>query len=91
MSSTVRPRPVLIYTAVVVGLQTFLALGGSSERIDEDVLWWLQALLAVGSAVGGALLQGVVTPLSDPMSKDGRPLIPAPPATVPLARVSTLR
>ena len=71
-----RPRPVVIYGAVVAGLQALLGAGDLLNVIPDSVARWLQLTLVVLVAVGGALVvQAKVTPLSDPQDDRGVPLV----------------
>jgi hypothetical protein len=79
-----RPRPVLLYGAVVAALQAVLSMADLSNLVPEKVIAILNMVLIILLAVGGALfVQGQVTPLSDPQASDGRKLVPSPPAEVP--------
>jgi hypothetical protein len=78
-----RPRPVLIYGALVAGLQALLSFAGLTDLLPERAIMILNLVLVVLLAIGGALfVQTQVTPLSDPQASDGRKLVPSPPATV---------
>lgn len=78
-----RPRPVLIYGALVAGLQALLSTADLANLLPEKVIDILNIVLVVLLAIGGALfVQTKVTPLSDPQASDGRALVPSPPATV---------
>lgn len=72
-------QPVLIYGAVVAALTTFLSVAGLTDRVPENVVFWLGVALAVLTAAGGVIVRGQVTPLVEPTTKDGRPLVPSPP------------
>lgn len=76
-------QPVVIYGAVVAALTAFLSVAGLTDRVSDDVVFWLGVALAVITAVGGVVVRGQVTPLADPTAKDGRRLVPTPPARVP--------
>lgn len=76
-------NPVLIYSAVIAALSAFLGVAGLTDRVPENVVFWLGVALAVLTAAGGVVVRGQVTPLADPTAKDGRPLVPSPPAEVP--------
>jgi hypothetical protein len=74
-----RPRPVVVYAAVMAGLAAVLGFGGLADLIPAVAIAWLTLATAVISAVGGVLVQGVVTPLSDPRDAEGRRLLPSGP------------
>lgn len=79
-----RPRPVLIYGALVAGLQALLSAADLGNLMPQKTIAILNIVLIVLLAVGGALfVQTKVTPLSDPQAADGRTLVPSPPAKVP--------
>lgn len=72
-----RPRPVLILFAISAGIAAIIGTAGATEVLPKQVVAWLIILNAVLTAVGGALVQDLVTPLSSPISADGVPLVPA--------------
>lgn len=72
-----RPRPVLIYAAVMAGLTALTGYAGLDQLIPSQAVAWLALATVVVGAVGGALVQGQVTPLADPRAKDGGPLVAA--------------
>ena len=76
-----RPRPVLIYAAVMAGLSAVTGYAGLDQLIPSQAVAWLALVTVVTGAVGGVLVQGRVTPVADPRAVDGRPLVPNP-ATV---------
>lgn len=78
-----RPRPVLIYAAAMAGLTALTGYAGLDQLIPAQAVAWLALVTVVVGAVGGVLVQGQVTPLSAPQAKDGRQLVPTPPARVP--------
>ncbi|MEU5950526.1 hypothetical protein ABZ793_33995 [Micromonospora sp. NPDC047465] len=80
---TSRPRPVLIYAAVMAGLTTLTGYAGLDQLIPAQAVAWLALVTLVVGAVSGVLVQGQVTPLSSPQASDGRALVPTPPARVP--------
>jgi hypothetical protein len=83
-SSLRRPRPVLIYAAIVAGLQAFLGVAGLTDLMPSRTVAIVSLVSVVVSAMGAALLQGVVTPLSAPQDGRGRPLLPEWTATAPV-------
>lgn len=80
-----RPRPVLLYAALMAALAALSAGGYALGILPPAALAWITLASIVASAVGGVLVQGAVTPLSAPQDGRGRPLLPA--ATI-LNRVS---
>lgn len=74
-----RPRPVLVFGAVIAGLSVLSESADALDLLPGPVLPWVRLTLAVATAAGGALwAQARVTPVKDPVGDDGRPLIPAP-------------
>lgn len=76
-------EPVAVYTALVAALTALLAIPDLGEHISPGVRFWLGVALAVLIAVGGVLVRGQTTSLAEPTARDGRPLVPSPPAEVP--------
>jgi hypothetical protein len=71
-----RPRPVLIFAALVAGLNAFTAAGDLLNVLPPKAVTYVALISVVGAAVGGVLVQGVVTPLSAPQDGRGQPLVP---------------
>lgn len=71
-----RPRPVLVLSAVMAGLAAFLGFAGLSDLMPKVVIAYVSLGTAVLGAVGGVLVQGVVTPLTSPRDKSGTRLVP---------------
>lgn len=77
MSVTNRPRPVLIYGAVLAVLTVLTTSADATDLLPDSVLLWLRLATAIVVALGGALfVQARVTPTSDPRDDDGTPLRP---------------
>ncbi|HEU4541757.1 MAG TPA: hypothetical protein VFR23_11585 [Jiangellaceae bacterium] len=72
-----RPRPVLILFAVSAGIAAIVGTAGATDVLPKQLISWLIIADAVLTAVGGVLVQDLVTPLSAPVSSDGVPLVPA--------------
>lgn len=68
-------RPVVIFTAITVGLQTLLGAAGIGDLLDARLLAWLLVANAVLTAVGGVLTSNSTTSLADPRDERGRPLM----------------
>lgn len=82
-----RPRPVLIFGAVIAGLSVLSESADALDVLPGAVLPWVRLALAVATAVGGALyVQTRVTPVSDPRTADGTPLIPVRDRTIQARR-----
>lgn len=82
--SSGRPRPVLIYAAVMAGLTTATGYAGLDQLIPSGAVAWLALVTLVVGSVGGVLVQGQVTPVSDPRDQYGRRLaVPAPGISYP--------
>jgi hypothetical protein len=74
-----RPRPVLIYAAVMAGLTALTGYAGLDQLVPAAAVSWLALLTVVAGAIGGVLVQGQVTPVSDPRDRYGRRLVaPSP-------------
>lgn len=74
-----RPRPVLVFGAVIAVLSVLSESADALDVLPPAVLPWVRLALAVATAVGGALwAQSRVTPVADPRDGEGRRLIPAP-------------
>ena len=72
-----RPRPVVIYGTVMAVLAVVNESADAADILPEQVFPWLRLGIAVATAIGGALwTQTKVTPLSDPQTNDGVPLVP---------------
>jgi hypothetical protein len=72
-----RPRPVLIYGAVIAALETLLGIADLGDMLPEKVIDWLRIVVVVLVAIGGAFgVQSRVTPLSAPQDASGTPLVP---------------
>ena len=78
-----KPRPVLIFGGVLAGLTAVTTYADVENMIPGTVLNWIRLGTAVGAVVWTFYVQSVVTPLSQPVAKDGRTLVPSPPAEVP--------
>lgn len=78
-----RPRPVVILGAVIAALTAITTYADIENVIPNPALNWIRLGTVVLSAVGAVYVQGQVTPLSAPRAKDGRILVPSPPAEVP--------
>lgn len=76
-------EPVAIYTALVAALTALLAIPDLGDHVSPTIRFWLGVVLVILVAGGGALVRGQTTSLADPTAKDGRPLVPSPPAEVP--------
>lgn len=80
---TARPEPLLTRAAVVTiigtlaGLLVHFAGGHVSAWLDTNKDWIAGAVVAVGPILTGLLTRPHVTANSDPVAKDGTPLIPA--------------
>jgi hypothetical protein len=72
-----RPRPVLILGMVVAALTAVTTYADVENVIPNPALNWIRLGTVILGAVGAVYVQSVVTPLSSPQTKDGRPLIPA--------------
>ena len=67
-----RPRPVLIYGCVMAVLIVLTTSADAANVLPDTVLIWIRLATAILGGVGGALfVQGQVTPLSDPRTKNG--------------------
>ena len=78
-----RPRPVLIYGCVMAVLIVLTTSADAANVLPDTVLIWIRLATAILGGVGGALfVQGQVTPLSDPRTKNG-----VPATLVPRARM----
>ncbi len=71
-----RPNPVLWYTALMAGGAAFLSFAGLADLMPKTAIAWVSLVLAVAGAMGGVLVRGQVTPLSDPRDNDGNKLEP---------------
>ena len=75
--------PVVVFTAIVAGLQALLGVANLTDVMSERVVTWLQLVAVVVVAVGGVLTSNATTSLSDPRDARGRTLVPSPPARLP--------
>lgn len=71
-----RPRPVLIFAAVIAALNALAAIGDLTDVLPSSAVKWIAIGSAVVTAVGGVIVQGQVTPLSSPRDKVGTRLVP---------------
>jgi hypothetical protein len=71
-----RPRPVLLLVALIAGLNAFTAAGDLLDILPARAVTYVALISIVVAAVGGVLVQGVVTPLSAPQDGRGRDLVP---------------
>lgn len=71
-----RPRPVLLFAATIAGLNAFTGAGALLDVIPDVAVTYVALVSAVVAAVGGVLVQGIVTPLSAPQDGRGRDLVP---------------
>jgi hypothetical protein len=74
-----RPRPVLLYGIAFAALQALTLVPGFDDHVGAAG-WWIRTAVAVGTAVGAVLTQRQTTPLSDPVDRDGTPLVRLPDA-----------
>jgi hypothetical protein len=71
-----RPRPVLLLAALVAGLNALALAGDAANVIPGEVFKWIVVASIFVTAFGAVLVQGAVTPLSDPRNSAGQPLAP---------------
>jgi hypothetical protein len=71
-----RPRPVLLFAALIAGLNAFTAAGDLLNVLPPKAVTYVALISVVVAAVGGVLVQGVVTPLSSPQNSRGEDLVP---------------
>jgi hypothetical protein len=71
-----RPRPVLILTALMAAFSALAGAGTALDFLPRPVVATILLVGIVVAAAGGALVQGAVTPLADPQDSAGRPLVP---------------
>lgn len=72
-----RPRPVVIYGAVMAALVAVTESADAADLMPASVFPWVRVVLLVMTAVGGALVtQSQVTPVSSPMNDAGQRLVP---------------
>jgi predicted neutral ceramidase superfamily lipid hydrolase len=76
-------RPVVLFTALVAGLQALLGVANLTDVMSENLVAWLQIIAVVVVAVGGVLTSNATTSLADPRDARGRTLVPSPPGGVP--------
>lgn len=72
-----RPRPVLLLAALIAGLNAFTAAGDLLNILPPAAVTYVALISIVVTAVGAALVQGAVTPLSAPQDAYGQDLVPA--------------
>lgn len=76
-SSTGRPRPVLWFAALLAAVNALAAAGDLSNVLPGRFVPWVLLASIVLTAAGAAVTQGAVTPLSDPRTRYGTPLVAA--------------
>jgi len=76
MTSTSRPRPVVLYGAFTAALGAFLGYAGVTDLLPKNVIGWVALIGAIITAGGAVLVQNTVTPLSDPQDARGVSLTP---------------
>lgn len=77
-----RPRPVLIAFAVLAGLDVLTGGSALTDVIGRDTAGLIVLALAAVKVGLAFYVQGQVTPIADPQTADGTPLVPAEPASV---------
>jgi hypothetical protein len=78
-----KPRPVLIFGAALAALTALTTYADIENMIPTGPLNWIRLGTVILGAGGAFWVQSQVTPLANPQAKDGRPLVPSPPARVP--------
>ena len=74
-----RPRPVLVFGIVMAVLTAVSESADAADVLPDQVFPWVRLAILVTSAVGGAVwAQSQVTPVSDPRTNAGVPLVPDP-------------
>jgi hypothetical protein len=77
---TSRPRPVLFYGMFTAAVSAFLGFAGVSDLLPKVVIAWVALVYAVVGAGWAFYVQSVVTPLADPVDRDGTTLVRLPDA-----------
>ncbi len=72
-----RPRPVIVMTAVLAGLDVLAAGAALGDVIGVTALALFVLVTKAINAGWSVYVQSVVTPLADPHDADGVPLVPA--------------
>lgn len=73
-----RPRPVVAAMSVLAGLQAATATAGFTDAVPEQVALWIIIGIAAAQGAIQFWVQNQVTPVADPHTADGTPLVPAP-------------
>jgi hypothetical protein len=76
-------RPVLIFGLVLAVLTAVTTYADIENLIPAGILNWMRLGTVVLGAGATFWVQAQVTPLTDPRAKDGRELVPTPPAKIP--------
>jgi hypothetical protein len=71
-----RPRPVLLLAALIAGINALALAGDAADIVPSNVFRWIVLASIVIAPIGAVLVQGVVTPLSNPRNAAGQPLVP---------------
>lgn len=70
-------NPVLLVMSILAGVSAALGLGTLQDLVSPTVLGWILLIQAAATAGVQYWVRGQVTPLADPRSGDGTPLVVA--------------
>ena len=77
--STIRQNPVAVLTTVYVILAAVTGVVVEFHALPDRITGYLVLIVAILSAVLGAITHQKVTPLVNPRNNDGMPLVPLRP------------
>lgn len=78
MINWIKKNPVRAFTLLVLALGTFDGAAKAAGLLDGRPLAWIGVIEAVLTGViGGTSVHNAVTPLADPKTSTGEPLVPA--------------
>lgn len=77
MNDQLSRNPVLIAMSILAGMQALTASAGFTQAVPPAVALWVVLGIAALQGAVQFYVRGLTTPVSDPRTDDGEPLVPA--------------